>query len=242
MYVGRVSETLIGWVFLHISWWFRYLCTWKSVCFLLKWCFFVLHPQKQFIELLNITVHVCIKPACSHSRTSIHTYLSLTRISLSNNTLRQHSNTSMTDIFICLRAEVKCYRRRRGGSSSQTKIKWKLDTYTQLVRNWLHVCVKDWEVSYTTQTVMFVLQVSLTSGTETRLNPSVSWGVAAFQIDEWRHSQTAACTTPSSQNVNEMRVRLSLLVTAEEKVDDFLRLPCFYEWTLQMMQLQTEMQ
>lgn len=47
----------------------------------------------------------------------------------------------------------------------------------------------------------------------------VSWRAAAFQADEWRRSEPVVQTASSFQNVSGTRVKLSLLVTAEEKAD-----------------------
>lgn len=60
-----------------------------------------------------------------------------------------------------------------------------------------------------------------------------SLGVAAFQLDEWRYSQTVTCTALPSQNVNGMRVQLSLLLRAVEKVDGSLQLLCFFQTDMQ---------
>lgn len=84
--------------------------------------FFVLRLQKQFLESLYISVNACIKPARSHLKNSIHTYPSVTRFSLSNNTLKHHNNISMTDMFICSRSEVKSVQELQILGQNQMKV------------------------------------------------------------------------------------------------------------------------
>lgn len=62
-------------------------------------------------------------------------------------------------------------------------------------------------------------KVSFTSDTETH-SPLMSWGGQ-------RYSLTVTSTASPSENVNGMRLQLSLLVTTEEKVDGSLQLLCF---------------